>query len=113
MEQAASGLMWRFNDYWSVTPNKEHLPNDLLHPPPQTHIFFSSSFSYKIRFSESWLGHCRLVICHIMGSLKARENEIHLRSKAEGLGRLALLSSLCPKHLGLKEKRVWVPFILV
>lgn len=81
--------------------------------PPQTHIFFSSSFSYKIRFSESWLGHCRLVICHIMGSPKAREKEIHLRSKAEGLGRLALLSSLCPKHLGLKEKRVWVPFILV
>lgn len=56
------------------------------HTPPQTHIFFSSSFSYKIRFSESWLGHCRLVICHIMGSPKAREKEIHLRSKAEGLG---------------------------
>lgn len=41
MEQAASGLMWRFNDYWSVTPNKGHLPNDLLHPPTHTH---TSSF---------------------------------------------------------------------
>lgn len=80
---------------------------------PPTHIFFSSSFSYEIRFSEGWLGHRCLVICHIMGSLKARENDICLRSKAEGLGRLALLSPLCPKHLGLKKKRVWVPFILV
>lgn len=48
MEQAASGLMWRFNDDWSVTPNKGHLPNDLLHPPPHTHIFFSSSFFTKL-----------------------------------------------------------------
>lgn len=39
MEQAASGLM-RFNDYWSVTPNKGHLPNDLLHPPPNTYLLF-------------------------------------------------------------------------
>lgn len=41
MEQAASGLMWRFNDYWSVTPNKGHLPNDLPHHPPPIH---TSSF---------------------------------------------------------------------
>lgn len=44
MEQAASGLMWRLNDYWSVTPNKGHLPNDLLHSFTPTPTLHTSSF---------------------------------------------------------------------
>lgn len=48
MEQAASGLMWRFNDYWSVTPNKGHLPNDLLHPPPKHTSSFLAHFLTKL-----------------------------------------------------------------
>lgn len=95
-----------------------YTPSPSTQPPLPRHIVFSSSFSYKIRFSESWLDHCPLLICHIMGSLKAQENEMHPRDKADGLSRLAsgaadaawhqlasgvlTLSSSCPKHLGLK-----------
>lgn len=86
--------MWQFNDYWSVTPNKEHLPNDLLHSftqpsntPPSSS--FLAPFLIQLGSPESWLGHCPLLICYIMSSLKAQENEVHPRSKAEGLFRLA------------------------
>lgn len=96
MEQAASELMWQFNDYWSVTPNKEHLLlHDLLHSftqpsnttPPSSS--FLAPFLIQLGSPESWLGHCPLLICYIMSSLKAQENEVHQRSKAKGLSRLA------------------------